>query len=53
MVEIIKEDIKPKCPHCEKEVDKLVEVKRKGWFVLNRVYCCPHCEKIVGMAANS
>jgi len=38
MVEIIKEDIKPKCPHCEKEVDKLVEVKRKGWFVLNRVY---------------
>lgn len=50
MVKIVKEDIQPVCPHCEKPVDRLIEVDR-GWFVINRVFCCPHCHKIVGMAA--
>jgi hypothetical protein len=43
-----KREIKPICPHCNKEVDRLVEVKRE-WFADKRVYCCPHCHKIVGI----
>lgn len=50
MVKIEKEDIKPICPHCEKELDKLVEVNR-GWFSVNRVFCCPLCKKIIGISA--
>jgi len=53
MVKLVKEEIKPKCPHCEKEVERLVEIKTGAWFSINRVYCYPHCKKIVGMAANS
>ncbi|QDT95575.1 hypothetical protein [Gimesia aquarii] len=52
MVKIEKEDIKPICPHCEKELDKLVEVNR-GWFSVNRVFCCPFCKKIVGISAGA
>ena len=44
------EDIKPICPHCEKKLDQLVEVKR-GLFKINRVFCCPECHKILGLAA--
>ena len=51
-MKIEKADIRPKCPHCEKELDKLIEVKR-GWFTINRVFCCPLCQKIVGMAAGA
>ena len=46
-----KETIRPICPHCEKEVDHLVEVK-EGYFTTKRVYCCPHCKKIVGVNFN-
>jgi hypothetical protein len=49
-MKIVKEDITPVCPHCEKELEKLIEVSR-GFFSVNRVYCCPHCHKIVGMSA--
>ena len=50
MVKIEKEDIRPVCPHCEATVDRLLEVHR-GWFTINRVFCCPHCHKIVGISA--
>lgn len=43
-----KREIKPICPHCETEVDRLIEVK-EGWFADKRVYCCPHCKKILGV----
>jgi len=43
-----KKEIKPICPHCEAEVDRLIEVK-EGWFTDKRVYCCPYCMKIVGV----
>jgi len=48
--QIANEEIKPKCPLCEKELGKLIEVYR-GWFSINRVFCCPECRKIVGMSA--
>ncbi|MBF0198099.1 MAG: hypothetical protein HQL32_10320 [Planctomycetes bacterium] len=51
-VSIKSEDITPLCPFCEKEVDELIEVKR-GWFSINRVFCCPHCRKIVGISAGA
>ena len=51
-VDIQKENITPICPFCEREVDRLIEVQR-GWFSINRVFCCPHCKKIVGMSAGA
>ena len=50
MIEIKKEEITPVCPHCEKQVEQLIEVNR-GFFSVNRVFCCPHCHKIVGMTS--
>ena len=50
MVEIKKEDITPVCPHCEKKIETLVEVRR-GMFSISRVFCCPRCHKIVGMTS--
>jgi hypothetical protein len=44
-------ELTPICPFCEKEVDRLIEVK-KGYFTTKRVYCCPHCRKIVGVNFN-
>ena len=50
MLKIEKHEIEPLCPHCEKVVTKLIEVRR-AWFSVNRVFCCPHCRKILGMTA--
>ena len=50
MVQIEREKITPVCPYCERQVEKLIEVNR-GWFSVNRVFCCPHCHKIVGMTS--
>ena len=47
----IEKDFIPICPFCEKELEKLIRVKR-GWFELNQIICCPHCRKIVGTASN-
>ena len=52
MVRIEKEDIEPICPFCDSHLDRLVEVKR-GWFSINRVFCCPNCRKIVGISAGA
>jgi len=43
-----KQDIRPVCPFCEAQLDRLVEVKG-GWFSDKRVYCCPLCHKILGI----
>ena len=51
-LKIEKKEMKPKCPHCEKYIDKLIEVKR-GAFKINRVFCCPNCHKIVGISAGA
>lgn len=52
MVDVEKEDITPVCPHCEKDLDKIVEVDR-GFFSVARVYCCPHCRKVIGVSSGS
>lgn len=51
MVTIETEAVQPVCPFCERKLERLIEVKR-GWFSLNRVFCCPHCHKIVGISAD-
>ena len=51
MVKIDKEEIVPVCPFCEQSVERLIEVKR-GWYAMNRVFCCPHCRKIVGISGS-
>lgn len=43
-------DITPICPHCDKEIEKLIEVSR-GFMSINRVFCCPNCHKIVGVSS--
>lgn len=50
MVHIDKEEIDPICPFCDAKLDRLVQVSR-GWFAINRVFCCPHCRKVLGMTA--
>jgi hypothetical protein len=49
-LDIERADITPICPHCEHKVNKLIEVSR-GYFAVNRVFCCPRCHKILGMSA--
>ena len=47
-----REDISPKCPHCEKELDE-VFYKQKGLgFIVgkNIMYFCPSCLKGLGFA---
>ena len=50
-VKIRKENIIPFCPFCRPIIDDIIEVKRKGFFSINRVFCCPHGHKILGMSA--
>ena len=51
-VRIDKEDIDPICPHCQMLLQRLIQVKR-GFFAVNRVFCCPHCRKILGISAGA
>ncbi len=47
---IKREDLVPKCPHCERELTE-VYMRTKGFelFVgLNVVYFCPECRKVLG-----
>ena len=45
-----KEDITPKCPHCEKELDEIF-YKSKGFiFKRDLMYFCPSCLKTLGFA---
>jgi len=48
-VKIEKEEFKPVCPHCEKRLEKFVEVKRR-WHEGGHVICCPFCRKILAIS---
>ena len=50
-VNIRKKDIVPVCPFCSQMIENIIEVKRKGIFSINRIFCCPHYHKILGMSA--
>ena len=39
-----REDISPKCPHCEEELGEIF------YEVKNVIYFCPSCLKVLGFA---
>lgn len=46
-----REDLAPKCPHCEQELHE-VYAKARGVPLIqgtNVVYFCPHCHKVLGI----
>lgn len=46
-----RDDLRPICPHCEREIDSLLSNKLDSSFLSARsVYCCPQCKKILGMS---
>ena len=45
-----RDDFKPVCPHCEKQLDKLLARSLQASILSRRlVYCCPHCHKVLGV----
>lgn len=49
MLKMRDEDIRPVCPHCKKELDEIIVVKRKVLSVI-KVFCCEHCKAILGLS---
>jgi hypothetical protein len=46
-----RDDIKPVCPHCDKQLGKLMARKLQASFLSRRlVYCCPYCYKVLGVS---
>jgi hypothetical protein len=45
-----RDDLLPKCPHCEAELTEVYAKWRGAGFVEGRniVYFCPHCLKVLG-----
>ncbi len=45
-----RDDFQPVCPHCERELDRLM-ARQLTSSVLSRrlVYCCPYCRKVLGV----
>jgi len=44
-------DFEPVCPHCGKELDRLIARKlASSMFSKRLVYCCPHCHKVLGVS---
>lgn len=42
----------PKCPYCEKELDRVAHTKKIGNLLgQDKIYICPHCKKILGIGA--
>ena len=45
------DNIRPKCPFCESEIDTIAKVKH-GSYEQHSVYCCPRCRKILGVGVS-
>jgi hypothetical protein len=46
-----REDVRPICPHCEKQLDRLSAQTLSSSFLSKRlVYMCPHCQKVLGIS---
>lgn len=45
-----RDDFHPVCPHCAKELERLVARKlESSMFSKRLVYCCPYCRKVLGV----
>ena len=51
---ILRDDITPICPFCEKELNEIYYNSKGSGFLesKNVVYFCPHCLKILGFGQN-
>lgn len=45
-----KEDFKPKCPHCEKELENIISTQVESTFGKRYIYACPECKKVLGVS---
>jgi len=45
-----KEEVRPICPHCEKELDRLWMNELRFALRRRQVYFCPHCRKVLGIS---
>jgi len=46
-----RDDFRPICPHCERELDRLIARPLTSSFLTKRlVYCCPNCRKVLGIS---
>ncbi|MCF8241330.1 MAG: hypothetical protein K9J16_08075 [Melioribacteraceae bacterium] len=41
---------KPKCPHCEKEITKILSHQVESTFGKRYVYFCEVCKKVLGVS---
>ena len=45
-----RDDFRPLCPHCGREMDRLLARQLTSSFLSKRlIYCCPHCSKAIGV----
>jgi hypothetical protein len=43
-------DLRPICPHCERELDRVVARMLSASLLSRRlIYACPHCRKVLGV----
>jgi uncharacterized protein with PIN domain len=45
-----KEDVRPICPHCEAELEKVWMQELEGVLGKRYVYFCSHCRKVLGVS---
>jgi transposase-like protein len=51
MVEaVVKNDVKPVCPHCKSEVSSIHYQKMSGVFGKKFIYFCPNCKSVLGIS---
>jgi len=46
-----RDDFQPLCPHCGREMDRLLARPLSSSLLNKRlIYCCPHCRKAIGVS---
>ena len=46
----MRDDVKPVCPYCEEEIDRVCMQEAMGVLGKRYIYFCPNCRKILGMS---
>jgi uncharacterized protein with PIN domain len=51
MIEIEEKiDLKPKCPHCKQELDKVYSQQLNSFLGKRYIYFCPQCRGVLGIS---
>ncbi|HNS35735.1 MULTISPECIES: hypothetical protein [unclassified Mesotoga] len=50
-----KEELNPKCPHCESELPEIFFKQKGPGLLLSKtvVYFCPYCHKVLGIGRSN